>query len=176
MTWTRENSKGNESQKCRWEIVQYTRGKGLDVGCGPVKCFPHFIGVDNCHHEVFGQHIKPDIKVETCLDLGLFATESLDFVFSSHTLEHIEPENVVRCLTEWCRLLKAGGNLVLYLPDEDEYPKMGEDGANPDHKINVNYSVVVDAMDQVPRDWDLIEFQKRNKDDEYSLLFVFRML
>jgi len=62
------------------------------------------------------------------------------------------------------------------LPDEDEYPKVGEQGANPDHKWNVNYDRVVEAMEKVPRSWDLVQFEKRNQTDEYSLFFVFKMI
>lgn len=174
MTWTRETSKGNESQKCRWEIVQFTRGRGLDVGCGPIKCFPHFIGVDNCHHEIFGQNIKPDIRVETCLDLSVFATESMDFVFSSHTLEHVKPDDIVRCLTEWFRVIKTGGHLVLYLPDKSLYPNCGEDGANPDHKWDPEFESVTRYMDQLSAGWDLVLYQLRDQDDEYSGLYVFK--
>lgn len=172
MTWTIDGPQGNESAKIRWEIVPYTRGVGLDLGCGPWKAFPHFTGVDNCHHaREFGWTTNPDIHVDTCEDLSRFAGNSHDFVFSSHLLEHIE--NYQQALREWFRVIRPKGYLVLYLPDEDEYPKVGEKGANPDHKWNVNYDRVVDAMKGVGS-WDLCRFEKRNKDDEYSLFFVFQ--
>ncbi len=76
-------------------------------------------------------------------------------------------------LREMWRVLKQGGYLLLYLPDEDEYPKVGENGANPDHKWNVNYEKVVDAMKLIGS-WDLVDFQKRNQGNEYSLYFVFK--
>jgi len=97
----------------------------------------------------------------------------LDFVFSSHLLEHIEPERVTGALKEWMRIIRAKGYLVLYLPDEDEYPKVGENGANPDHKWNVNYERVIQYM-RAAGSWDLIDFQKRNQGREYSLYFVFQ--
>jgi len=40
-----------------------------------------------------------------------------DFVLSSHMLEH--SANPILALTEWIRLLKEGGALVLLLPDKD---------------------------------------------------------
>lgn len=169
MTWKIDDPQGNESAKIKWELVPYTRGKGLDLGCGPYKTFPHFIGVDNGNHAQFGWNIKPDVFVETCEDLSLFASQSMDFVFSSHLLEHIA--DYPKALKEWMRVLKPGGYLILYLPDEDEYPKVGEEGANPDHKWNVNYDKVVEAMSG---SWDLVDFQKRNEGFEYSLFFVFK--
>lgn len=170
MTWSKETSNGYESRKIRWEIVPYTRGLGLDLGCGSEKAFPHFIGVDNGHHEVFGYQIKPDVKCDVS-SLQLFSSNSLDFVFSSHLLEHFPYDQVPSVLKEWMRVIKIGGHLVLYVPDEDSYPKVGEDGANPDHKFNVNQKCVLDAM---PEGFDLIDFQKRDQEDEYSLLFVFK--
>jgi len=169
MTWKIDDPQGNESAKIKWEIVPYTRGKGLDLGCGPYKTFPHFIGVDNGNHAQFGWNIKPDVFVETCEKLDIFASQSMDFVFSSHLLEHIE--DYAGALKEWYRVLKVGGYLILYVPDEDEYPKVGEKGANPDHKWNVSYDRVVEAMSG---SWDLVDFQKRNEEQEYSLFFVFK--
>ena len=94
-------------------------------------------------------------------------------MFSSHLLEHLsEP---LKALIEWARVIKDGGHLVLYLPDEDQYPKVGEPGANPDHKWDVNYARVVELLDQVARDWDLIRFERRSGGDEYSLFFVFKL-
>lgn len=172
MVWKPETSQGNEAGKIRWELVPYTRGRVLDLGCGPNKAFPHFIGVDNGHHEKFGYAIKPDLMSD-CENLDLIADESCDAVFSSHLLEHIPYEKVPQVLTEWFRVIKTNGYLVLYLPDEDTYPKIGTEGANPDHKFDVNYNKVVWPMKDIGG-WDLVEFQKRDRDDEYSLFFVFQ--
>lgn len=173
MTWTMEGSQGNEAAKIRWELVPYMNGRILDLGCGPFKAFPHFTGVDNGHH--WGM-AGADVRVDSAEDLSLFAGRSCDGVFSSHLLEHIPFEKVPDTLAEWCRVIKDGGHLMLYLPDEDDYPKVGEKGANPDHKWNINYDRVVEAMERVPRSWDLIQYEKRNEGDEYSLFFVFKMI
>lgn len=175
MVWKIDGPTGNESGKIKWEIVRWTRGKGLDIGCGVYKTYPHFIGVDNRKDTaLFGQPINPDIPVETAERLDLFASGSLDFCFSSHLLEHIELEKVPSTLKEWMRVLKPRGYLVLYLPDEDEYPKIGEPGANIDHQWNVSYDRLVQAMRDSGTSWDLVDFQKRNEGIEYSLLFVFQ--
>jgi predicted SAM-dependent methyltransferase len=177
MVWKIDDPQGNEAAKVKYLIVPYTRGRGLDLGCGPFKAFPHFTGVDNGHHaRQFGWQMQPDVHVDTCENLSLFASGSMDFCFSSHLLEHFEYEKVPTVLAEWMRVLKKNGHLILYVPDEDEYPKCGEPGANPDHKWNVNYDRVVDTMRDIDYDWDMIDFQKRNQGFEYSLLFVFRKL
>ena len=174
MVWKADDPEGNESGKIRWELVKWTRGRGLDVGCGPNKAFPHMIGVDNgADTQLFGIQFKPDVWIDDAADLRLFGTDSMDFVFSSHVLEHIPFDNVVKCLKEWLRVIKIGGYLVMYLPDETLYPKVGEPGANPDHKWNVSYKLLVELMEKAGC-WDLVEWQRRDQDREYSLFFVFQ--
>jgi ADP-heptose:LPS heptosyltransferase len=174
MTWNINDPQCNEGSKIKWEIVQYTRGRGLELGSGIQKLYPHFIAIDNKKDQaLFGHPINPDIWVDSAERLDLIATGSMDFVFSSHLLEHIEPERVTGALKEWMRLIKPKGYLTLYLPDEDEYPKVGEEGANPDHQWNVNYERVIQYM-RGAGGWDLVDFQKRNQEREYSLLFVFQ--
>lgn len=173
MTWRLDDPCGDESGKIRWELVPYTRGRGLDLGCGPSKAFPHFIGVDNyTDTQLFGIQMKPDVVCDVT-KLDVFGAASMDFVYSSHVLEHIAYDKVPATLAEWWRVIKPGGYLVLYLPDEDEYPKCGEEGANPDHKWNVNYGRVLAPMKELGG-WDFVRFEKRNQDREYSLFFVFQ--
>ena len=164
-----------EAAKIRWDTVEFTRGLGYDIGCGSEKVWPHAIGIDNRKDTgLFNIQMNPDLTVPDASDLSrLIVSGQADWVFSSHLLEHIEFENVPKALKEWWRLLRSGGYLTLYLPDEDEYPKVGEDGANPDHKWNVNYDKIIEAMKPLGS-WDLVEFQKRNQDNEYSLFFVFK--
>jgi len=174
--WRPDDPQGGESLKIRWEIVPFTRGKVLDIGCGPVKPFEHFIGLDNnADAGLFGIQARPNIWIKDARDLAQFASAQYDSVFSSHLLEHIEYADVPAALKEWWRLIKVGGYLVLYLPDEDQYPKVGETHANPDHKWNVNFDRVLQAMRKIGG-WDLIEFQKRDQGQEYSLFFVFRKI
>jgi predicted SAM-dependent methyltransferase len=110
MVWKIDNPQGNEAAKVKYEVVEYTRGRGLDLGCGPFKLYSHFTGVDNGHH--WGTQ-GADI-VQDCETLDMFASQSCDFVFSSHLLEHIEDYKAA--LKEWWRVIKPGGHLILYLP------------------------------------------------------------
>lgn len=172
--WRRDDSQGNEAKKIVWEVAPYLRGHGLDLGAGDFKVLPHVTSVDNCHHNMFGYDIKPDIKVDTCEKLSLFASQSMDFVFSSHLLEHIE--DYKGALREWWRVVKQGGYLILYLPHKKFYPNIGQEGANSDHKHDFLPQDIISAMEEQTQGWDLVECQDRNEDTEYSMLLIFKKI
>ena len=186
MTWRAEAPQGRESMKTRWRAVVHTRGYGLDLGCGEGKFMEgdFVIGVDsgaNVHQ--FNIAVNAQLIMD-CKDLSRFSSGAFDFVFSSHLLEHFPYKDVPGILREWVRVIRVGGNLVLYLPDEDQYPKCNEPErgiveepwVNKTHFWNVNYDRVVSAMERTGFNWDLIYWEKCQSDDEYSLYFCFRKL
>lgn len=176
MVWRVEDPQGDEAGKVKFDIVEYTRGAVLDLGCGPHKAFPHFIGVDSCKDtELFGIAMRPDLKVDDCGDLSAVVEDaSVDAIFSSHLLEHIEDYKAA--LADWWRCIKVGGHLVLYLPHKRFYPNVGQPGANPDHKHDFEPADIIDAMRDVEGGWDLVRRQDRNEGTEYSFLLVFKKL
>jgi len=172
MVWRASDPQGNESGKIKWELVPYTRGRVLDVGCGQHKPFGHFIGVDNnTDAHLFGIACTPDI----CMDadnLDLIADGSMDAVYSSHTLEHmVDPKAVLK---EWWKKIKVGGYLCLYLPHKDFYPNIGTDGANKDHKWDFLPDDVIKLMEFAS--WDLVRNEDRNEGNEYSFFQVYKKL
>lgn len=171
MVWRAEDPQGNESKKIVWEVAPYLRGRGLDIGAGDFRVLPHATTVDNLHHHhMFGFQARPDI-ISNADNLETVASQCMDFVFSSHTLEHMV--DVRATLKEWWRVLKQGGHLVLYLPHKEYYPNIGQPGSNPDHKHDF---LPQDVIDQMPDGWDLLERQERNGGMEYSFLLVFKKL
>lgn len=177
MVWRADGPMGDEAAKIRHLVVPYTRGKGLDIGCGQYKAFPHFIGVDS-GKDYHGQGVT-DIKSDGS-DLSLFADGSMDFVFSSHFLEHVVDMDAT--LKEWWRVIRPKGHLVLYLPHEDLYPRCGEPGANPDHKRDFNPDIVIDAVKRAAGKGlrpVIVENEVRSAGDgmdpmsEYSFFLVF---
>ena len=180
MVWRIDDPQGNESGKVKYEIVPFTRGRGLDIGCGPYKAFPHFIGVDSGKDtELFGTQMRPDL-VTDCSDLSLFSDGSMDFVFSSHLLEHLDDYQAA--LHEWWRVTKLGGHMVLYLPHRDLYPNIGQDGANPDHKHDFVPDDIIEAMRSVgteslgPIGFDVLVNEVRDAGNEYSFLLVLQKI
>ena len=174
MVWRADAPQLHESMKMLWELVPYTSGLGLDLGCGPSKTFPHFIGVDNRKDtQLFGIQMNPDMTVPTCEKMPFFASEGWDFVFSSHLLEHIEDH--ASALAEWWRLIKVGGHLCLYLPHKKYYPNIGQPGANADHKHDFMPADITTVMQKLG-DWDLVRNEDRTEGEEYSFFQVYKKL
>lgn len=179
MVWNPDDPEGNESLKIKYDIVPYTRGRGLDLGCGMYKSYPHFIGVDN--RKQWGKKLPPadeyalrinvDIDCD-CETLDFFTSNSMDFVFSSHLLEHIQDAR--KALISWWRIIKPGGHLVLYLPHANFYPHVGTQHANPDHKHDFLPDDIIKLMRGFVGGWDLLVNEDRNEDREYSFYQVYR--
>ena len=51
-------------------------------------------------------------------DLGEIATARYDFLLSSNCLEHVA--NPIKALVEWKRVIKAGGGLILVVPNKEK--------------------------------------------------------
>lgn len=94
----------------RWDLVPFTRGKGLQIACGPQKLFEHFILVDRGPQLVNGYTIRPDVTADA-EDLSMFGSRSLDFIVVGGVSEDADEQ--MKVLQECWRLLKVGGHLVL---------------------------------------------------------------
>jgi len=106
---------------------KYCQGKGIDIGGGkwPLE----------------GARTIENNLIENAY-LIKEKDESLDFVFSSHTLEHLEDWQ--KALREWFRVLKPKGILFLYLP----HPccKMWGKGILAQHKWNPDPYLLTDFL------------------------------
>ena len=101
-------SEGNAAQFAIPFAKHVCVGTGVDIGCNRLEwSFPGSLPVD------------PVINDYDALN---FPYENLDYIFSSHCLEHLY--DWVSVLDYWTSKLKAGGVLFLYLPDySQEYWK-----------------------------------------------------
>ncbi len=108
----------SETSKCRMRLAPFCTGYGVDLGFGGDPIVPHAIAVDmpRPYSEV-GQ--RPVQLGGDAARLVWFADETLDFVFSSHLLEDFVDVRAV--VTEWLRVLKPGGRLIIFCPDEQVY-------------------------------------------------------
>ena len=114
--WKR--ARRSETSRCRASLARFCEGDGIDVGFGGDPIVPHAICMDlpqpYARYEEHPQHLRGSAE-----NLHWFRDGSLDWVYSSHVLEDFRDTRAV--LDEWLRVLKPGGRLVLYLPDEPTY-------------------------------------------------------
>jgi predicted SAM-dependent methyltransferase len=59
---------------------------------------------------------KPDVT-GSMTDMSAIPSASVDAIFSSHNLEHLYAHEVPRAISEFKRILKAGGFVVITCPD-----------------------------------------------------------
>jgi predicted SAM-dependent methyltransferase len=107
-TYPSFQSEGNAAQFAIPYAKHVCIGTGVDIGCNRLEwSFPGSLPVD------------PIINEYDALN---FPYGNLDYIFSSHCLEHLY--DWVSVLDYWTSKLKVGGVLFLYLPDySQEYWK-----------------------------------------------------
>ncbi|MDQ8193291.1 class I SAM-dependent methyltransferase [Coraliomargarita sp. SDUM461004] len=110
----------SETSKVREQLLQYCVGDGLDLGYGGDPISESAICMDlpkkYAAYQSHPQHLHGDAR-----DLHWFRDDVLDYVYSSHVLEDFEDTESV--LKEWLRVVRPGGSVVLFLPDEQTYRK-----------------------------------------------------
>lgn len=104
----------------------------LNIGCGTIssKRLPLCFQNDNIWQEIkldIDPNVKPDI-VADMTDMGMIKNNSIDAIFSSHNLEHLETHMVPIALKEMLRILKFGGFILVNLPDLETIAKLILDG------------------------------------------------
>ena len=105
----------------------WLRGKGIDIGCGDDPVRPDAQRFDIAHGDA--NRVTDHVR-----DLASF-----DYVFSSHCLEHMRDPGIT--LADWWRLVKAGGVMIVVVPDEDLYEQgYWPSPFNPDHKHTFSVS------------------------------------
>lgn len=129
-TYPKFQSEGNAAQFAIPYAKHFCKGKGVDVGCNRLEwSFPQSIPVD------------PIINGYDALNFP-DNTSELDYIFSSHCLEHLY--DWVKVLDYWTSKLKSGGVLFLYLPDySQEYWKPWN---NRKHLNIFNPQIIEDYM------------------------------
>ncbi len=91
----------------------------LNLGCGS-KIMDGFVNVDMASNH---SHIQPDVACDITKTLP-FEDGVADEIHAYHVVEHFTPFDVPTVLTEWKRVLKTGGLLVIEVPCFDKIMRL----------------------------------------------------
>jgi len=121
----------------------------LNIGCGP----KHKEGFINIDIDDYGQEVIRDVRK------GLpFDTESVDYIYSCHFLEHLDGEEASEFLKEAERVLKKGATMeiivphsstdeALFLPHKSYWnEKMLQSEIKPISGIKSKYNFTIESM------------------------------
>jgi len=136
--------------------LEYCQGRGINIGYGERiwNFLPSAILLD----------IKDGDDCNTISSLPQITGRKFDFIFSSHTLEHLDDWRV--SLTDWCCCLKTGAILFLYLP----HPSM--EYWQPQNNKKHKHIMVPQLLEQFVRTLGFDNIQITGKDLYYSFSVI----
>lgn len=105
-------------------ISKLCGGQGADIGGPSGKAIEGIININIYPANCPGQH-----AIVARGESLPFKDEALNFLISSHTLEHIK--NTKQALDEWVRVVKVGGLIAIVMPDKRYHlhdPSVTKDG------------------------------------------------
>jgi SAM-dependent methyltransferase len=135
--------------------TRYLVGNGVDIGAGPDS-----IGNYASLFPLVKSVRAWDIPDGDAMLMASLADQSMDFVHSSHCLEHLDDPYVA--LSHWIRICRPGGYLVVIVPDEDLYEQgVFPSTFNPTHRWTFTISK---RESWSPRSVNLLELLGRFND------------
>lgn len=163
----------SETAKVRHLVEKYCNGHGIDLGCGGDKIIPNCIGFDLWKNYVdYGKSVideRGDAR-----NLTRFKNKTFDFVYSSHLIEDFPKSQTKAILSEWWRVIKKGGYLILVFPDQQVY-EIVYGGNNPHHSVpNMGLKYMLNRMAEALVKYEIV-FTSENEID-YNVIIVARKL
>lgn len=123
----------SETAKHRGVTIQFCVGNGVDIGSGGDPVVPNAISIDlpEAEYKYYNsnQPHRGNLNFRCDGRLLPFKDETLDWVYSSHLLEDFLDWWPI--LTEWTRVLKRGGHLIILVPDKTKWNEAIQRGQPP---------------------------------------------
>ena len=147
-------NKGNACQYISSKALIYCKGTGLDIGADK---WPLFGSIP----------IRNDLHLNAH-KLDKFKDKSLDYIFSSHCLEHLS--NWQDALILWISKLKENGILFLYLPHKSmKLWNPMEPWVGDDHKWIPTHKIIASFL--IQHGMEIIEYNS-DRDEYWSFHIV----
>lgn len=170
----------SESSKYKHIVQAYCTGNGVDIASGGWPVVPHAIQVELPPEKFkwYNQRELPtDIEWKGDAAVLPFKDFTLDFVYCSHFLEDVY--DWLPVLSEWCRVLKLGGFLVILVPDKRLWNEAIAKGQPPNNEHR--HESHVGELSAIFRQYfGHFEIQKDQltalTETDYSILFVAKRL
>lgn len=122
----------SETSKHRARVAVYCRGIGFDIGCGedPINDTAYRIDLPPDEYKKYnGRECSIMVDYNSAVTSLPGSDRSVDYVYSSHLLEDFEDWEPL--LTEWTRVIKPGGFLVLLVPEKELFAEHIKKGHPP---------------------------------------------
>lgn len=146
-------NKGNAIAFIVDKAKEYCKGKGIDVGAD-IWPLPGAIPIQEEEHQ-------------NAYRLDKFSDNSLDYLFSSHCLEHLDRWQ--DALSLWIAKLKKGGILFLYLPHKSMLLwRPGAPWVGNFHKWSPTYKVIKNFLEG--KGMEILDYN--NDKDEYWSFYI----
>ena len=153
----------SETSKCRSRMAPYCTGYGVDLGFGgdPITLAAIRMDYPSPYANVGDYPVQLGGKAE---DLFWFGDGVLDYVYSSHLLEDFIDTKAV--LREWIRVLKKGGRLIIFCPDEQRFRKHCKETGQPynPHHVHEFFSLASVKLSLAELGVTKILYQNENVD------------
>lgn len=125
----------NEAARHITRLLPYLQGNGVDIGSGGWPIVPWAIQMEQSPDD-FRRYNQREIPKEIqWKGVDIFHLPimdgTLDFVFSSHLIEDFSREDWKRMFSDWWRVLKCGGHMVLLVPDYERWNAQLKAGRTP---------------------------------------------
>ncbi|HZK05281.1 MAG TPA: methyltransferase domain-containing protein [Actinomycetaceae bacterium] len=168
-TWEEDSAPGRHKYERAVGLLDVRSGhRVLDVGCGTGQALPSLVAAAGDHGEVIGLEPSPAMRAEA-VRLGRHVTATIiegraesvplpdswaDRVLAAALLPHLA--DVPSALSEFARLLRPGGKLLVFHPISREQLAIRHEGMGTDDLV-VAPARLVPLLDEAGFDIDLID-------------------
>ena len=168
----------SETSKVRHLVDKFCIGYGCDIGFGGDKIKKtNCVGIDYASPYAYTGKDKVDIACNVMTESIPVTDNTFDYVYTSHLIEDFE--DTTGALTEFIRILKSGGNLILVFPDQESYEKYCAVTNQPVNSHHVHKNMGLNFMHERLKQISSIEYQtlfESDREIDYNVCLVLKII